>query len=84
MMAGLRDWAGTPEEMREALSKFRDHTEATDWPSGTAAFAAALKELEPILAGAGLLISRTDDGRLLINRRSGDSAGGDPLFSTPQ
>ena len=84
MMAGRRDWAGTPEEMLEALSKFRDHTDTTGWPLGTAAFAAALKELEPILAAAGLLIARTDDGRLLIDRRSGDSAGGDPLFSTPQ
>ena len=35
------------------------------WPEDPQAFAAALKELEPKLAGAGLLIARTDDGRLL-------------------
>ena len=58
MMAGRRDWAGTPEEMLEALSRFRDHSDATGWPSRPAAFAAALKELEPILAGVGLLIAR--------------------------
>ena len=86
MMAGRRDWAGTPEEMLEALSRFRDHTDATGWPSGPAAFAEALKELEPILARVGLLIARTDDGRLLIHRQSDESAGGGsyPLpFSRP-
>jgi hypothetical protein len=73
-MAGRRDWTGTPEEMLEALSRFRDHTDTTGWPSRSTALAEALNELEPILAGVGLAIARTDDGRLLIHRESGESA----------
>ena len=37
MMNGRHDWTGTPEEMLAAISGFRDHTNATGWPSGTAA-----------------------------------------------
>jgi hypothetical protein len=28
-----RDWAGTPEEMLVALSRFRDQTDPTGWPT---------------------------------------------------
>ena len=81
MMDGRRDWTGTPEEMLEALSKFRDHTDAMGWPSDTAAFAAALKELQPMLASVGLLIARTDDGRLLVTRVEGKEREEAPAHS---
>ncbi len=86
MMAGRRDWTGTLEELHETLSKFHDGTfaEMAGWPEDPQAFAAALKELERKLAGADLLIGRRDDGRLLIYRRSGESAGGGSLSSTLQ
>ena len=71
MMAGRRDWTGTLEELHETLSKFHDGSfaEMAGWPEDPQAFAAALKELEPKLAGADLFIGRSDDGRLLIYRR---------------
>ena len=71
MMAGRRDWTGTLEELHETLSKFHDGSfaEMAGWPEDPQAFAAALKELEPKLADADLLFSRTDDDRLLIYRR---------------
>ena len=75
-MAGRRDWTGTLEELYETLSKFHDGTfsEMAGWPEDPQAFAAALKELEPKLADADLFIGRSDDGRLLIYRRSGENA----------
>jgi hypothetical protein len=76
MMAGRRDWKGAPEEMLEALSKFRDHSYATDWPSGSASLAEALEELQLVLASVGLLAARIDDGRLLITRLSDDDEAG--------
>ena len=53
MMAGRRDWKGAPEEMLEALSKFRDHSYATDWPSDSVSLAEALEELQSVLASVG-------------------------------
>ena len=72
MMAGHRDWSGTLEEMFEKLSRFRDKTGATGWPSRPVALAAVLKKLEPILAGVGLHLAHTDDGRVLVSRHSGE------------
>ena len=79
MMAGRRDWTGTPEEMLEALSKFRDHSYVTGWPSGSAALAEALEELQSVLASVGLLAARMDDGRLLITRVGDDGTNRDGI-----
>ena len=79
MMAGRRDWKGAPEEMLEALSKFRDHSYATDWPSGSASLAEALEELQSVLASVGLLAARIDDGRLLITRVGDDGTKRDGI-----
>ena len=43
LMADRGDWVGTPEEMLEAFSKYRDPSHATG--------------LGPILAGVGLFIA---------------------------
>jgi hypothetical protein len=84
MMAGRRDWTGTPEELLGALSKFREHSHVTGWPSRSTALAQALKELEPILAGVGLIVTRNDEGRFLIHRQSDESAGGGSSSSSLQ
>ena len=76
MMAGRPDWTGTLEELYVTLSKVQDGTLATrkDWPADPLAMAAAVKALEPKLADADLFFGQTDDGRLLIHRRSGENA----------
>ena len=76
MMAGRRDWTGTLEELYVTLSKVQDGTLATrkDWPADPLALAAAVKALEPKLADADLFFGQTDNGRLLIHRRSGENA----------
>ena len=79
MMAGRGDWTGTPEEMLEELSKFRDHSHATGWPSCSTALAEALEELESVLASIGLLAARIDDGRLLITRVGNDGTNRDGI-----
>ncbi len=75
-MAGRRDWTGTLEELYDTLSKSHDCTPATrkDWPADPLAMAAAVKALEPKLANADLSFGRTEDGQLLIHRRSGEDA----------
>ena len=78
MMAGRRDWTGTPKQLHKALSKFCDgiFVEMAGWPKGRKAFAAALKKLEPKLADADLFLRQSDDGRLVIYRQSNESGGG--------
>ena len=52
---GRRDWAGTPEEMLEALSEFSDDSDAPGWPSdsvssGVVMDAEDLEDLEKLRA----------------------------------
>lgn len=58
LMAGRRDWIGTSEQLWTSLAEVDDDLFIT--------FSAALKDLAPKLADAGLSITWVDDGRILI------------------
>ncbi len=82
-MAGRRDWTGTLEELYEKLSNVQVGTffARSGWPNGPEAFAANLRNLEPKLADADLLVDRIGNGRLLIHRRSSEYAPGESSSS---
>lgn len=68
MMAGRREWVGTPDEMLNALSEFRGDAPDSAWPSGPVGLIVALQQLETKLAIADLFFTPIGNGRLLVNR----------------